>query len=355
VRLSLPAASYARAEAVKVFYDKLAARLTGLPGIEAVGAASALPLSGINARTEFTIVGRPPATPAETPATQDRWVSPGYFRTMKIPLVAGREFTEADHERAAGVVVIDETLARRHWPQASPLGAHLRLDYGTGEKPREFEIIGVAGNVKHLSLNEEPAATLYAPLAQIPPSVVTARAANLSVVVRGTAETEDLAASVRRELRTVDPQVPASNTKMMGQFLAASFAARHFNMLLLSVFAGAALLLAAGGLYGVISYTVTQRTREIGIRLALGASAGATLRLVIGRGMKLALAGVVTGLAIALALTRLIASLLFGVSVTDPLTFAAVTIMLALVALLACWIPARRATKVDPLVALRDE
>jgi putative ABC transport system permease protein len=358
VRLSLSATSYGRAEAVKVFYDKLAARLTSLPGVEAVGAASVLPLSGIAARTEFTIVGHPPATPADTPAAQDRWVSPGYFRTMRIPLVEGREFTEADAEHAREVVVVDETLARRHWPGASPVGAHLLLNYGTGEKPREFEVIGIVGNVKHDSLNEEPAATLYGPLAQVPPSVASSRAADLSIVVRGATQAPGQApgmvASVRRELGAVDPQVPASAVRTMEQFLAASVAARGFNLLLPAAFAGAALLLAMVGLYAVISYTITQQTREIGIRMALGASSGAVLRLLIGKGMKLAFAGVALGLVAALALTRLMSSLLFGTRPTDPLTFAVVSAMLALVALAACYIPARRATRVDPMAALRS-
>jgi predicted permease len=353
VRLTLPAASYSRAEAVKVFYERLAARVASVPGVAAVGAASALPLSGVNARTEFTIVGREPATRAETPAAQDRWVSPGYFRTMQIPILAGREFTEADHESAAGVVVIDDALARRYWPNASPLGAHLRLDYGSGERPREFEIVGVAGNVKHVGLNEEATATLYAPLAQMPPNIVTNRAANLSVVARIATEAQGLAGRVRSEAQAVDPQIPASNARAMEQFLAATVAARRFNLSLMSVFAGATLLLAAAGLYAVISYTVTQRTREIGVRMALGAQRGAIRRLVIGQGIKLALVGMALGLGAALALSRWMSSLLFSVSAIDPLTFAGVAALLLLVATLACWVPARRATKVDPLIALR--
>jgi len=354
-RLSLPAANYKQAEAVRVFYDKLAARLTGLPEVEAVGAASLLPLSGVNARTEFTIAGRPPASLADTPAAQDRWVSPGYFHALGIPLLQGREFTETDHERAANVVVVDEALARRYWPQGSPLGAHLLLDYGTGEAPRDFEIVGVVGNVKHVSLNEEPTATLYGPLAQIPPSVVTSRAANLSLVVRSATETQTLAAKVRSALQAADPQAPASSVRAMEQVLTAALAARRFNMLLLSVFAGAALLLAVAGLYGVMSYTVAERTREIGIRLALGAQRREALRLVVGQGLRLTAVGVALGLAASLAVTQVLKSLLFGLSTTDPLTYIGVTLLLVSVALLACWWPARRAAKIDPLLALRRE
>jgi putative ABC transport system permease protein len=355
VRLSLPAARYAQAEAVKVFYDKLALQLTGVPGVEAIGAASVLPLSGVNARTEFMIAGRPPLAAADTPAAQDRWVSPGYFHTMQIPLVQGRDFTEADHGRAAGVVVIDEVLAQRYWPRGNPLGAHLLLNYGTGETPRDFEIIGVVGNVKHVSLNEEPTATLYGPIAQIPPSVVTSRAANLSIVVRSAAETQTLSSGVRRALQSVDPQVPASGIRTMDKYLAAAVAARRFNMLLLSVFAGAALLLALAGLYGVISYSVAQRTREIGIRIVLGAGRQNVLRLVVGQGMKLVAVGVALGLVAAVALMRLMKSLLFEVSATDPWTFVIVVLLLMSAAALACYLPARRASRVDPIVALRCE
>ena len=354
-QVSLPAASYSEARAVRVLYDKLAGRLTDLPGVEAVGAASVLPLSGINARTDFTISGRPPATPADTPAAQDRWVSPGYFHAMRIPLLEGRDFTEADDERGAGVAVIDETLARRHWPDASPMGAHLLLDYGTGEKPRDFEIVGIAGNVKHVSLNEEPTGTIYAPLAQIPPSVVTSRVASLSVVARGATGTQTLARTLRRELQKIDPQAAASSIKPMSQYLDATVAARRFNMLLMSLFAGVALLLATAGLYAVLSFSVMQRTHEFGIRMALGASMGELLRLVIRQGLKLASAGIAMGLVASLALTRLMSSLLFGVGAADPLTFAGVAALLAAAALLACCIPAWRAARVDPMIALRRE
>jgi putative ABC transport system permease protein len=355
VRLSLPAASYSRAEAVQVYYDRLAARLANLPGVTAVGAASVLPLSGMTARTEFTIVGRPPATRAETPAAQDRWVSPGYFQTMQIPIVAGREFTDADHAHAANVVVVDEALARRYLPNVDPLGVRVRLDYGTGESPRDFEIVGVAGSVKHVGLDDEATATLYGPLAQVPPSVVTSRAGSLSIMVHVTNETQALASSVRNEVQAVDPQAPASQARTMAQFLSASVAARRFNLLLLTVFAAAALLLAAAGLYAVISYSVRQRTRDLGIRIALGANGAAMLRFVIGQGLRLALAGVAVGLAMTFALTRLIAGLLFDVSATDPLILAVVTALLLSVAVLACWLPARRAAGVDPLIALRYE
>jgi ABC-type lipoprotein release transport system permease subunit len=252
------------------------------------------------------------------------------------------------------VVVIDGALAQRYWPQGDPLGAHVLLDYGTGEKPREFEIVGVVGNVKHVGLSEEPTATLYGPLAQIPSSVITSRAANLSVVARSARETPALAPNVRRESQSVDPQVPASNVRAMSQFMAAALAGQRFNLLLLSVFGGAALLLAAAGIYGVMSYSVARRTPEIGLRLALGAQPSDALRLVTGQGMKLALTGVSLGLVGSLALTRLLASLLYDVSATDPLTFVSVALLLPGVAWLACYLPARRAARVDPIIALRS-
>ena len=355
VRLSLPAARYSRPEVLRSFYDKVAARLSALTGVDGVGAANALPLSAMNVRTDFTISGRPPLSLADTPAAQNRWVSAGYFHTMKIPILEGRDLDEHDSEKGAAVVVIDEALAHRYWPNESPLGSHLRLDFSNGDRPYEVEIVGVSGNVKHNGLNEEPTATLYAPISQIPQNLVSTLASNLSIVVRSATDARTLTESVRRELRSVDPEVPTSSVRTMGDFLAASVASRRFNLLLLTTFAGAALVLAAAGLYAVVSYTVTQRTREIAIRMALGGNPGDMLRLVIGQGMKLALAGVATGLVAALALTRLMSSLLFGVSATDPLTFVMIALFLAAVALMACWVPARRVTKVDPLVALRCE
>ncbi len=355
VRLSLPSPRYSRPDTVKVFYDKLAERLAILPGVEDVGATNVLPLSGMNVRTEFTIVGRPPLSPTDAPAAQNRWVSPGYFHTMKIPIVQGRDFTVADGERAAGVVIIDEALARRYWPHESPLGAHLLMRFSGTDRPRDYQIIGVAGNVKHVSLNEEPTATLYAPFYQIPQSVVSFFANNMSLVVRSVTDAKTLTTAVRRELQSVDSEAPASNIRTMEQFLTASVAARRFNLLLLTTFAGTALLLAVAGLYAVISYTVTQRTREIGVRIALGARGRDVLWLIVGQGMKLVLSGVVIGLIAAFGLTRMMTGLLFGVSASDPATFALIAVLLTVVAILACYLPARRAAKVDPLVALRFE
>jgi putative ABC transport system permease protein len=357
-RLSLPAARYSQPESLKVFYEKLAARLSEVPGVESVGATNVLPISGQIARTEFTIDGRPPLTPTDTPAAQNRWVTPGYFHTMGIPLKQGREFTVADHEQAALVVVIDETMAQRHWPQGRPLGERLLIAFG-GEPARNFEIVGVVGNIKHESLSEQPAATFYVPLAQAPKSVVPVLAGSLNVVVRsapsGFKYAQALAYTVRRETQGVDPEVPASNIRAMDQFLDRALAAQRFNLWLLTVFAGAALLLAAAGLYGVMAYLVNQRAREIGLRMALGAQPRDVLRLIVGQGMKLAMLGVAVGLAAALALTRLMARLLFGVSATDPATFAFIVLLLTAVALLACYIPARRATRVNPIVALHNE
>ena len=354
-RVSLPSSRYSRPEDLKLFYERLESRLADLPGVESVAAANALPLSAQNIRTEFIVAGRPPLKPSDTPAAQDRFVSPGYFRTMKIPVVHGRDFTNADNDHSGGVAIIDETLARRYWPNENPIGAHLLVSFVEKQKPIDMEVVGVAGNVKHSELNEDPTPTFYAPLYQVPPIITANFANNMSIVVRGSVPSGSWSALVRRELRAVDPEVSASNFKTMEQLLSASTAARKFNSSLLAIFAGAALLLALAGVYGVISFVVSQRTREIGLRVALGAQSRDVMRLIVEQGMRITLLGIAAGLIGAFALTRLMSNLLYGVSPNDPLTFAAVAGLMTAVALLACLIPARRAAKVDPLVALRYE
>jgi predicted permease len=283
-----------------------------------------------------------------------RVVNSGYFRALKIPLIAGREFNERDMAQTAPVAIISQNLAHRYWPDRSPLGEHLRIN-DNNQGPRPVEIVGVVGDVKHLGLDDESAPHIYLPVHQTHEDGVVWLTDNQYWILRTTVDPLTLQASVRREIQAVDQEAPASNIRTMEQYLAASVAPRRFNLWLLSVFAGAALILAATGLYGVISYGVEQRRHEIGVRVALGARAGDVLKLVIGQGMTLAIIGVALGLVAALALTRLMESLLFGVSATDPLTFIAIASLLTLVALLACYIPARRATKVNPLVALRPQ
>ncbi len=355
VRLSLPAARYSNGASVKTFYDKIAPRIAGIPGVEGVSAASALPLSGLIARTTFNIAGRAPVSASETPFAQHRWVGPGYFETMKIPLVRGRDITDSDNDHSPGAIIIDQALQRKFFGTEDPLGAHVLINMGDGNPAREYEVVGIVEDVKHMGLTDEPMPTLYGPIPQAPKSAVPFMANNLSMVVRTGIEPDALASTVRRELRNVDVDVATAGVRPMRQFLAASVAARRFNMELIGIFAATALLLAAAGLYAVIAYLVSQRTREIGIRLALGATPRHILRLMMGQGMKLTLIGVAIGFVGAIAVTRLMRSLLFGVAPNDLMTFAISSVVLIVVALLACFIPARRATKVDPLVALRYE
>jgi putative ABC transport system permease protein len=318
-----------------------------------VGVVSTLPLSGIPHSIPFTIEGRA-ASPDEVERADYRVVNAGYFRALKIPLMAGREFNERDTAETPHVALISQNLGRRYWPDRSPVGAHLRIN-DNNQGPRQVEIVGVVGDVKHLSLDGETAPHIYLPIQQTHEDSVVWLTDNQYWLLRTAVDPLTLQAAVRREIQAVEREAPASNIRTMEQYLAASVAPRRFNLWLLTVFAGAALALAATGLYGVISFGVAQRRHEIGIRMAMGARASDVLKLVIGQGMALALVGVALGLPAALALTQLMKNLLFGVSATDPLTFLVIAVLLASVALLACWIPALRATKVDPLIALRCE
>jgi putative ABC transport system permease protein len=353
VRLSLPRTQYPDRATATAFYDRLRPGLAALPGVESVGVVSALPLSGVSATIPFTIEGRA-AAPDEAMLADYRLVSTGYFRALRIPVLAGREFTERDSADTAHVALVSQRLARRYWPDGSPLGAHLQID-DNDRGPRPVEIVGVVGDVKHLGLDEEPAPHIYLPIHQTDEDAVIWLTNNQYWLLRTAVDPLTLSTAVRRAIQAVDREVPASSIRTMEDYLAASVAPRRFNLWLLTIFAGAALVLAATGLYGVISCGVTQRRREIGIRMALGAQGGDVLRLVIGQGMAMTLWGVTLGLLAALGMTRLMKSLLFAVSATDPLTFLLTTWLLTVVALLACWIPARRAMKVDPMVALRDE
>ncbi|MBO0798015.1 MAG: ABC transporter permease, partial [Blastocatellia bacterium] len=329
------------------FYDQINRRIETLPGVKTAGLTSVVPISRNFDRRSIQVETNP--VPAGRDADADTYiVTSGYLRTMQIPLLAGRELTAQDIKGSEPVALVGESLARRYWPGDNPLGKRIKFT-GSEHHPEPWRtVVGVVRDVKQYGVDKEITPQLYLPEAQAPLDWLT-------LVVRTAGDPAGMLNAVRNEIRKVDPDQAVFAIATMDNLLADAMASRRFVMLLLSGFAVLALALASIGIYGVMSYTVAQRTQEIGIRMALGARAGDVLKLVVGQGMKVALFGICIGLVAAFALTRMLTTLLFGVKATDPLTFVLIAALLLLVALLACWLPARRAMKVDPLVALRCE
>ncbi len=332
------------------FFDAVLERAAALPGVRSVGGASFLPVSGQGSVIHFNIQGRPPRTPHDYVMANYRVVSADYLQTLGVPLLAGRWAREADRDGAPGVVLINQTMARTYFPGQSPLGQHLQLGTTPSNDPW-MEVIGVVGDVKNGLATEAPT-EMYVPYRQAN-QVLPVFA--LTLVLRTSSEPLSMAGMLRKVIHDIDPNQPVVKVRTMEENLADSISQPRFRTLLLTIFAGIALALAAVGIYGVMAYAVAQRTREIGVRVALGSSRSAVFRLVIGQGIRLAVLGVAVGTAAALALTRYLSSLLFKVRASDPATLVTVAVVLIGVALLACYIPALRATRVDPMVALRYE
>ena len=355
MRLSLPRSKYSDFNHQTRFFQELIERIQSQPGVQSAAAINALPLSGSTADRSFKIEGRTPSPGEAGPDEELRFISSGYFATMGMPLFRGRDFTERDNSGAPRVAIVNQALADRYWSGDDALGKRIAYS-GLGEgKPNWCEIVGVVGNVKHIGPDIPAKPEVYLPYLQPLFSAASSAIGPMYLVIRSATPPANLTPSIRGAIASIDANQPVSNVKTMGERLNAALAQRRFNMLLLVIFAGVALLLASIGIYGVMSFAVTQRTRELGIRMALGASASNLLRLILGQGMALALIGVIGGLAASFVLTSLINSLLYEVSATDPLTFFAVSVILIAVAMGACFIPARRAMKVDPMVALRHE
>ena len=337
MHLSLPRTKYDTPEKLSGFHRELQSRVAALPGVRQASAVYPLPMSGKAWSGSFVVEGQPVPPGQPEPHAEYAVAMPGYFRTMRISLRAGREFTAQDAKGAPEVVVVDELLARRHWPGESALGK--RLDVGT--------VVGVVAHVRNAGLQEEGEPQIYKPFLQWPQSP-------LFLVARSAGEPVALAPSLRRAVRAIDPDQPIADLQTMHQRMAGAVARQRFNMLLLSLFAAVALVLAVVGLYGMMAGLVSQRLHEIGIRLALGGSPLQALRLILGEGVVIVLAGLLIGLAGAVALSRVVAGLLFSTAATDPLTYGAIAALVALVSLTAAYVPARRATQVDPLAALRE-
>jgi putative ABC transport system permease protein len=342
--LSLPDTKYAESHQVAAFYRQLLESVAALPGVEAAGAVSVLPLAGSDNSNFVQIEGRPPLPAGQALRAGRRNVSADYFKALRIPLKGGRGFADADSAEAPRVAVINEAMARAFFAGEDPLGKRLR----TGDNNPWVTVVGVVGDVRHRGLDVDVRPEMFFHAAQTPSREMT-------LVVRAAGDPLALVGAARERVLAVDRDQPVGNVKTMETWLAESLASRRFAVLLLGLFALVAAALAAVGLYGVVSYTVAQRTHELGLRLALGARPRDVLRLVIRQGMSMTLVGAVVGLVAALAFARLMSGLLFGVAAHDPATFVGVPVLLLAVALLACYVPARRATKVDPMVALRHE
>jgi putative ABC transport system permease protein len=337
------------------FFNEVLQRVRAVPGIESAGLIDSLPLNGDGGSHQpFSIEGRPVLPMADQPEVDVRMISPGYLTAMHVPIIRGRDFQASDAAGRPGAALISESLARRFWPNEDPVGKHLTLTFFPDVVQ---EVVGIVGNVKLDSLDEtRPVDTIYIALAQMtPPKGSTFKSFGLTLAARAATEPHGVISAVTDAIHQVGPDVPVLKVLSMDEVIAQSVAPQRFNVLLLSSFAGLALLLAAVGIYGVLSYTVRRRVREIGIRMALGATDSDVLKLVVTDGMKPILLGVVIGLAAALALSRLIASLIFGVHPTDPLTFGAVAFILVAVGILANIVPAYRATRIEPVRTLRDE
>jgi putative ABC transport system permease protein len=325
----------------RAFYEQVVDRLRALPGVDRVAAVSRLPMSGGNSSRDFNVMGREKSHSADI-----RIATSDYFRAMGIPLLRGRSFDERDTKTAPQVAVINEAAAREIFPDEDPIGKFV-TNFGPNDET--MQIVGVIGNIRHVTLEDAPRAEIYQPLGQAmwPRMFFAVRAASSNPL--------SLLPSVQSAIRSVDPNVALGSPRTMQDTIARSLLQRKFTMTLLTIFAGIAVALAAIGLFGVMSYSVAQRTREIGIRMAVGAQRSDVLRLIVQQGMTLTVVGVVCGLFGAFALTRLMANLLYAVSATDAVTFGGVSVFLASISLLACWIPARRAARVDPMITLRSE
>jgi predicted permease len=348
--VALPAAQYPKPEQKIAFYRQLLERVKTLPGVVSASGVMPLPVSGNDATGNFQIANRPTAQ-GDEPESDFSWVNLDYFKTMKIALLAGRDFTAQDNLKAPAVVIINEALAKENFPEENPLGKRLILPLSSSDQDSTtFEIVGVVKDVKQrTSLNRAAGSQIYVPYAQLP------FFDEVSLVVRTDKEPRALAKAIQNEVSSLDQELPLYEIKTMDQYLSNAVAQPKFTALLFGIFAGVALVLSAVGLYGVMSYAVTQRTHEIGVRMALGAQTKDVLRMVVGHGMLLAVIGVMLGLISGFAVTRLMETMLYGVAPTDLITFIVVALLLTGVALLACLVPARRATKVDPMVALRYE
>jgi predicted permease len=330
------------------FLMEILRRVSALPSVEstAIGGTNSMPLSSGRNGFPFTIVGRP-IDSERAPVAEFASISPDYLQVLQVPLLAGRNFAEADTDKSQQVVLIDRTLQRRYWPNEDPLGKQVSFGGRPGQNPT-FTVVGVVGDIKSDGFDAPTAPHIYLPVRQSPGYASV-------VFLRSAGNPEALGESIRHEVQSIDPNIPVFSVRTMDQVIARSMAERRFALQLLGIFAGVALLLAAIGIYGVMAYSFSQRTHEIGIRIAIGAQRMDIFRMAVSEGMQLVAIGLVIGLVGAAALTRSVRSMLFDVSPADPITFAGISLTLAGVAFLACYVPAQRATRVDPLVALREE
>ena len=354
VQISLPKTKYVTAQQIAAFYQQTLERIRSEPEVQSASAVNFLPLTNFGDATGLIIEGRTSSASGQENSASYRVIDPNYFRTMSIPLLRGRYFSDQDNDESRGVVMINQTMARRYWPDEDPIGKRIKPQFPDAKVPWRpastntwLTIIGVVGDVKDTGVNDEQAAEIYLPYLQNPSSL-------MNLLVRSTSDPLRLVPAVRRQVLAVDVDQPVYNINTMENVFSQSIAAPQVIASLLTIFGAVALLLAAIGVYSVMSYSVAQRTHEVGVRMALGAQQQHVLRMILGNGLRLVLVGVGFGVMVALGVTRVISNLLFGVSATDPEIFIGVPLLLMAVAMLATYFPARRALRVDPIVALRE-